>query len=77
MTTAEKQQLVKRLQEGRARARALRPERLAATERALDDAGARYYRAKQLCDYRLMAAIRQEIEDLGKQRTKLQLHDEH
>jgi hypothetical protein len=71
MTTAEKSRLVERLQAGRAKARALRPQRLAECEAEMDRLGASYRAARDLGDYPLMAEVRAEISALGAKRQRL------
>ena len=62
----------RKMQEGRRRARAMRPQRLAEIERKMDAAGAVYRGAKAKLDYQLMADVRREIEALGIERKRLQ-----
>lgn len=62
----------RRMQEGRRRARAMRPQRLAEVESQMDELGAVYKAAKGLLDYRLMAETRQAIAELGRKRVRLQ-----
>ena len=72
MTTAEKEDLVRRLQAGKARARRERPARLAAVEAKLDEKGAEYREARERQDWDEVARIRAEISQLGAERRRLQ-----
>ena len=62
----------RKMQEGRRRARAMRPQKLAEIERKMDAAGVVYRGAKAKLDYQLMADVRREIEALGVERKRLQ-----
>ncbi len=75
MTVKEKQQLVRRLQAGKAKARANRPQRLAEIEQAMDDAGRRYKAAKARRDFAGMALERETLHELGPKRFRLKWGD--
>lgn len=75
MTVKEKQQLVRRLQAGKRKARANRPERLASIEQAMSEAGDRYKAAKARHDYEAMKQAREQLHELGPKRFKLKWGD--
>jgi hypothetical protein len=72
MTTAEKNDLVARLQAGKRKAKAERPARLAAVEAAMDQEGAAYKDARVDGNLAGMKAARERIRGLGVKRSRLQ-----
>lgn len=72
MTTVEKEDLVRRLQAGKARARRERPAKLKAVERKLDEKSVEYREARDRQDWDEVARIRSEINQLGAERRRLQ-----
>lgn len=71
MTAAEKRALVKRLAEGKARARAMRPQRLAEVESRMRVLSDEHSAARVRRDYVRAAEIIRELEVVGIERTRL------
>ena len=72
MNATDSAALVRRLQEGKRRARAERPQRLERVEAAMDRQGTAYREAKARRDWDGMRLAREELRKLGRQRDRLQ-----
>lgn len=71
MTPREKRALVRRLQAGKRRARARRPQRLADCEARMQAMGAEHKAAMAAGEYRRAAEILRELERVGAERYRL------